>query len=349
MVYILIAFLAFAVISLVWLYAQAADWRGKARYAAFRKSGGARPFVRTPDARFENLPGYPFAPHYVEIDGLRMHYVDEGPRDGGVVLLLHGEPSWSYLYRHMIPPLAAAGFRVVAPDLIGFGKSDKLLRQDDYSYQMHVDTITAFIESLELRGITLFCQDWGGLIGLRVAVEHEARFARIAAGNTALPGKAPRGRFEPATPRPKHPPKRLRAFLAWMLYSQFVRDLRAGEVLQLATVTKLSSEIVAAYNAPYPDASFKAGARKFPRIVASGYRDNTRAWDQYAQWHKPFLTLFSDKDPIMRGGERLFQRVIPGAQGQPHEIIPKAGHFLQEDQGTMLAEKLIAFIGGTST
>jgi haloalkane dehalogenase len=325
------------------MVAQALDWRGKARYAAYRNSGGQRPFVRTPDERFGNLPGYPFAPHYVEIDGLRMHYVDEGPREGRPVLMLHGEPSWSYLYRKMIPPVAAAGYRVIAPDLIGFGRSDKLTRMDDYSYQMHVDMVAAFIEALDLHDVTLFCQDWGSLIGLRVAAENEARFTAIMAGNAALPGSAPRGRFAPVTPRPKVKRGRLAAFLVWLLYSQ-LKPMRPGDVLQLATVSKLPPEVVAAYNAPFPDVRYTVGARKFPRIVASQLPENSRAWEKLAQWNKPFVTCFSDKDPIMRGGERLFQRVIPGAQGQPHVTIQRAGHFLQEDKGEELAVLLLTFM-----
>jgi len=330
-----------------WLWTLAQDHRGKARYAAFLETGSERIMVRTPDEAFENLPDFPFEPQYVVVDGLRMHYIDEGPPEAPPVLLLHGEPTWSYLYRHMIPPLAAAGYRVVAPDLIGFGRSDKLVHQADYSYQMHVDMMQGFIEALDLRDITLFCQDWGGLIGLRVAVQDPGRFARIAAGNTALPGKTPEGPYEPATPRPEPAPKPLRAFLGWLLYSQLTPDLHAGDVVQMGTVNRIAPEIKAAYNAPYPAAEYKAGMRKFPRIVMSQWEENTEAWEQLAQWQQPFLTLFSDGDPIMRGGERVFQRVIPGAQGQPHTVIEGAGHFLQEDQGPLLAEKLIQFMEAT--
>lgn len=328
-----------------WAVGLARDARAKARYAAFRATGEPRPFLRTPEDRFANLPDYPFAPHYVEIDGLRLHYLDEGPRGASPVLLLHGEPSWSYLYRKMIPPIADAGHRVIAPDLIGFGRSDKLVRKDDYTYQMHVDTVAAFVRALDLRDITLFCQDWGGLIGLRVAVEDPDRFARIVASNTALPGTPPRGPFEPATPPGRSSAARVAFFLGWWLpYSQLVPSFRAGTIVQLATVTPLTPEVVAAYDAPFPDAAYLVGARRFPLLVPSQWRDNTAAWRALARWEKPFLTLFSANDPIMRGGERVFQRVVPGAQGQPHAIIPRGGHFVQEDQGDLLARHLVAFI-----
>lgn len=315
----------------------------KRRYAQFRRKPWTRPFVRTPEERFAALPGYPFAPHYMEIDGLRLHYVDEGPREGAVVLLLHGEPSWSYLYRKMIPPLVEAGHRVVAPDLIGFGKSDKLRHQRDYTYRMHVDTIGAFVEALDLRDITLFCQDWGGLIGLWVAIDSPHRFARIVASNTGLPGKAPRGEFQPVTPRrTKKTP--WYGFALWFLLSQAVPDLQIGRVIQMGARGRLSPEILAAYDAPFPNRRYKAGARKFPRLVMSEWAENTRRWARYAQWEKPFLTLFATGDPITRGIDRAMQRVIPGAQGQPHALIGGAGHFIQEDQGEELARRICLFL-----
>lgn len=325
----------------------ALDTAGKTQYAKFRETGAAREVLRTPDERFENLKDYPFTPNYIEVEGLRIHYVDEGPRDADPVLLLHGEPSWSYLYRKMIPPISAAGHRVIAPDLIGFGKSDKLVNPDDFSYQMHVDTMAKFIEVLDLKNITLFCQDWGGLIGLRVAAENEARFARIVAANTALPGTPPQGTFQPTTTLVQSKRKALGAFLGWFLYSQFKRDLHTGDVLQMGSIAKLSPEEVAAYNAPYPDARYLVGVRKFPRIVASQTDKNTEAWKKFAQWEKPFLTAFSDKDPIMRGGDRIFQRVVPGAQNQAHTTIKRASHFLQEDQPEELAQAIVAFIEKT--
>jgi len=291
-------------------------------------------WLRTPDSRFENLPDYDFAPHYVEVDGMRMHYVDEGARDGDLVLLLHGEPSWSYLYRHMIPPLCDAGFRVIAPDLLGFGKSDKPTRKSDYSYAGHVAWMKDFVESLDLSGINLFCQDWGSLIGLRIAAENERRFARIALGNGALPTG------DQSVPN---------AFRIWKNFALYSPWFPIGRILQMGTVSDLDPEVVAAYDAPFPSARYKAGARAFPRLVPVTPNDpasdaNRAAWKVYAQWNKPFLTTFSNRDPIMRGGEKVWQESVPGAQGQEHVIIRDAGHFLQEDKGPQIADVLIRFI-----
>ena len=290
--------------------------------------------IRTPDARFSNLPGYDFAPHYVEIDGLRMHYVDEGPDDGAVVLLLHGEPSWSYLYRKMIPPLRDAGFRVIAPDLIGFGKSDKPLRQIDYSYAGHVGWMRKFIEASNLNDITLFCQDWGALIGLRVAAESEHRFAKIAVGNGAMP-----------TGDEEFP----RAFKIWRAFARWSPWFPIGRIVQSGSVSNLSKEEVAAYDAPFPSTRYKAGARAFPKLVPTepddpASDDNRRAWERLSHWEKPFLTTFSNRDPITRGAEHPFQARIPGAKNREHARIRNAGHFLQEDKGEELADVLISFI-----
>jgi len=291
--------------------------------------------LRTPDARFENLPDYPFEPHYVDIDGLRMHYVDEGPVDAEPMLLLHGEPSWSYLYRHMIPPLADAGFRVIAPDLIGFGKSDKPAKKDDYSYAGHVSWMQQFVNELDLNNISLFCQDWGSLIGLRVAAENDHRFARIALGNGGLPTGD--------QPMPD-------AFMKWRTFALHSPYFPIGKILQKATTTELSDEIVAAYDAPFPSRKYKAGARKFPALVPITPDDpasaaNRSAWENFGKWEKPFLTCFSDKDPITRGGDRVWQENVPGAKDQPHTTIENAGHFLQEDKGPELAALLINFAG----
>lgn len=290
--------------------------------------------VRTPDGRFEDLPGYDFEPHYLKIGGLRMHYLDEGPEDGDTVLLLHGEPSWSYLYRHMIPRLAEAGLRVVAPDLIGFGKSDKPVSKDDYSYANHVDWIREFIEALDITGITLFGQDWGSLIGLRVAAENEHRFARIALGNGGLP-----------TGDQTMPD----AFMKWRTFALHSPYFPIGRIIQKGTTTRLSDDVVAAYDAPFPSRKFKAGARIFPALVPIRPEDpaseaNRRAWDAFGRWEKPFLTAFSDRDPITRGGERVWQKHVPGARGQHHVTIRGAGHFLQEDRGEELASVLVEFI-----
>ena len=290
--------------------------------------------LRTPDARFADLPGYNFEPHYVEIDGLRMHYVDEGPVTGDVILLLHGEPSWSYLYRKMIPPLATAGLRVVAPDLVGFGKSDKPQRTDDYSYAGHVTWMRQFIEALDLTAITLFCQDWGSLIGLRVAAESQHRFSRIALGNGGMP-----------TGDEEFP----RIFKIWRAFARWSPWFPIGRILQQGSVTELSNAEVAAYDAPYPSAKYQAGARAFPRLVPTepdnvASDDNRRAWALFEKWEKPFLTTFSNRDPITRGGEVPWQQRVPGAKGQPHVKIKNAGHFLQEDKPDRLVEALVAFV-----
>jgi len=293
--------------------------------------------LRTPDERFANLPGYGFPPHYLEIDGLRVHYVDEGPRQAPPILLLHGEPSWSYLYRKMIPVLTAAGHRCVAPDLVGFGRSDKPVRREDYTYQRHVDWMRGVLERLDLRAVTLVCQDWGGLIGLRLAAEHEDRFARIVAANTFLPtGDTPPGP----------------AFLAWQTYSQETPDFHVGAIVRGGCVTDLPADVIAAYDAPFPDDRYKAGARQFPMLVPTSPNDpaaapNRQAWEVLGRWQKPFLTAFSDMDPITTGADRLLRHTIPGTQGQPHTTITGAGHFLQEDKGEDLARVVADFIAHT--
>jgi len=280
------------------------------------------------------LPGYGFDPNYVEVDGLRMHYVDEGPLDADPVLLLHGEPSWSYLYRKMIPPLARAGLRVVAPDLIGFGKSDKPAQKSDYSYAAHVAWMKLFIEATDLNRISLFGQDWGSLIGLRAAVENEARFARVALGNGGLPTGD------------QDMPK---AFRIWKNFARYSPWFPIGRIVNSGTVTRLSKEEVAAYDAPFPNSSYKAGARAFPNLVPVTPDDpasdaNRKAMQALGRWNKPFLTTFSNRDPITRGGERKFQEHVPGAMHRRHVKIRNAGHFLQEDKGEELAEVLIDFI-----
>ncbi len=295
-------------------------------------------FLRTPDDRFRDLPGYPFAPHYIEVDGLRIHHVDEGPRQAAPVLMLHGEPSWSYLYRKMIPIVAAAGHRVVAPDLMGFGRSDKPLQRQDYTYQRHVDWMRAVLVQLDLRNVTLVCQDWGGLIGLRLVAEDGDRFARVVAANT----------FLPTGDRPAGP-----AFLAWRQYSQSTPQFHAGGIVKGGCVTDLAAEIIAAYDAPFPDDRFKAGARQFPMLVPIAPDDpaaaaNRRAWEALSRWQKPFLTAFSDMDPITSGAERVLQERIPGAGGQAHATIRGGGHFLQEDKGEELAGVVVDFIARTT-
>lgn len=312
---------------------------------------------RTPDARFENLPDFPFSPNYIELDGLRFHYVDEGPRDGSVVLLLHGEPTWSYLYRHMIPPLVAAGHRVIAPDLMGFGRSDKPARTEDHTHQRHVAQMRALVVALDLNDITLFVQDWGGLIGLRVLAEEPERFGRVIVANTGLPSAdGLRGyigyplfriflwwegtvTWEELTEAP--------SFIRWVAYSRSVTDMPVGRIVAMVSgggEDAPSPDLVAAYDAPFPDARYKAGPHIMPYLVPSELRRNADAWKVLEQWEKPFLTAFGDSDPITRGGEVEFQERIPGARNRNHLTIEGAGHFLQESHGPQLAAAIIRFM-----
>ncbi|MCP4363621.1 MAG: alpha/beta fold hydrolase [Chloroflexi bacterium] len=288
--------------------------------------------LRTPDARFENLPGFPFAPHYIEINGARIHYVDEG--QGDPILCLHGEPSWSYLYRKMIPPLAQKQ-RVLAMDFVGFGRSDKYADEADYSFQMHRDTLVGFIEALDLQEITLVVQDWGGLIGLTVATQLPERFARLVIMNTGLPG---------GEPMPD-------AFLQWRQFCERAgRQLPIGRILQNGTFNQLPPEVIAAYNAPFPDDSYKAGAAVWPLMVPTqpndpGAVDIRQARKLLADWPKPVLILFSDKDPITAGGDLWFRQLMHIRKSdQPRIVIEDAGHFLQEDKGEKIAKHILAFI-----
>jgi len=295
--------------------------------------------LRTPDERFAALPEFPYEPRYVEVDGgLRVAYVDEGPADGAVVLLLHGEPSWSFLYRRMIPVLAGAGLRVVAPDLVGFGRSDKPARREDYSYARHVGWMReALFDGLDLRDVTLVGQDWGGLIGLRLVAEHADRFARVVVANTGLPTGD-----QPMTD----------AFLAWQRFALESPRFEVGRIVSNGSGTPLVPEVVAAYDAPFPDDSYTAGARAFPALVPTrpddpAAADNRAAWEALTRWEKPFLTAFSDGDPITGGGERVFQKLVPGAQGMPHTTLRGGGHFLQEDVGPDLARVVVDLIAAT--
>ncbi len=291
--------------------------------------------LRTPDDCFSNLPDYPFAPHYVDLDGLRIHYLDEGPADApNTVLMLHGEPTWSYLYRKMIPIVAGVGHRVIAPDLIGFGKSDKLTDPAAYSYQSHIDWVTAFIKTLDLTTITLVCQDWGGLLGLRLAAENPDRFTRICAANTFLPtGDQPAGE----------------AFRQWQQFSQTVPVFATGNIVNGGCVRTLTLAEVAAYDAPFPDESYKVAARQFPLLVPTTPTDpaasaNRAAWQVLLGWQKPFLTCFSDKDPITAGADKVLQKLIPGAANQRHITLANGGHFVQEDCGEAWAEAIVGFM-----
>jgi haloalkane dehalogenase len=299
--------------------------------------------LRTPDERFADLPEFPYEPRYVEVGGgdggtLRLAYVEDGPADGETVLLLHGEPSWSFLYRRMIPVLTGAGLRVVAPDLVGFGRSDKPARQDDYSYARHAEWLReALFDRLDLRGITLVGQDWGGLLGLRLLGEHPDRFARVVAANTGLPTG-------------DHPMSE--AFLAWQRFAATAERFEIGRIVQNGTVTELPAEVVAAYDAPFPDDRYTAGARAFPGLVPTRPDDpaaaaNRAAWEVLARFDRPFLTAFSDGDPITGGGDRVFQKVVPGAQGRDHVTLPGGGHFLQEDVGPELGRVVAEFVAAT--
>ena len=287
--------------------------------------------IRTPESRFLNLPDYPFAPHYHQATPeLRLHYVDEGPRDAAPVLMLHGEPTWSYLYRHMIPPVAAAGLRVVAPDLIGFGRSDKPTDAASYSYAGQVAWIRHWVEALALRDITLVCQDWGSLIGLRLAAEMPERFARILIANGGLPtGDAPISR----------------AFQVWKAFATNSPWFPVGRIVQAGTARRLASAERAAYDAPFPAAEFKCAARIYPSLVPVTPDDpasdaNRRAWQVLERWTKPFICCFSDGDPITRGHDRELLRRIPGTRGQLHVTL-RGGHFVQEDDPRTFAGAVI--------
>lgn len=298
--------------------------------------------LRTPDERFSGLADYSFEPHYAEVPdgeggGLRIHYLDLGPADAEVVLCLHGEPTWSYLYRKMIPIFVEAGHRTVVPDLVGFGRSDKPASRQDYTYQRHVDWTAAWLCELDLKRVTLVCQDWGGLIGLRLVAEHPERFARVVAANTGLPV----GQGTPSE-----------AFLKWRKSSQEMPVMDVGRLVRGACVGEVSEQVVRGYDAPFPDESFKEGARQFPVLVPISPDDpaapaNRKAWEVLETWNKPFLTAFSDSDPITRGGEAVFRKRIPGARGQPHTTLQNAGHFLQEDGGEEFARVVVDFMRTT--
>jgi len=302
--------------------------------------------LRTPDDRFTDLPGFAFAPHYVEVpagdgsgDLLRVHYVDEGPPDADeTVLLLHGEPTWSYLYRHMIPGLAGAGHRVVAPDLVGFGRSDKPAARTDYTYARLVEwTRAALFDGLGLDGLTVVVQDWGALVGLRLVGEHPGRFRRVVAANGGLPtGDGRTGK----------------AFFEWQRFSQEAPELPVGAIVAGGCTTTLAPEVVAAYDAPFPDERYKEGARQLPVLVPSTPDDpasaaNRRAWEVLAAFERPFLCAYSDGDPITRGADAKFLATVPGTRSQPHTTIEGGGHFVQEDRGAVLAGLVQRFIAGS--
>jgi len=300
--------------------------------------------IRTPDTRFDDLKDYPYKPNYVEInDGegstLRVHYLDEGPKNSNPILLLHGEPSWSYLYRHMIPILVEEGHRVVVPDLVGFGKSDKPVEQTDYSYARHVDWMAELIfDHLNLTSITFFGQDWGGLIGLRLLAQEPGRYDRVVIGNTGLPtGKG----------------EATEAFLAWQKFSQTAPEFPIGQLINSACIRDLTTDETHAYDAPFPTDEYKAGARIFPSLVPTSTsdpasQDNLAAWEVLSEYQKPFLLAFSDSDPVTKGGDAPFHAKVPGTKGQNHVTIENAGHFLQEDKSKELAAIMNDFIANTS-
>jgi len=296
--------------------------------------------LRTPEERFAELSDYPFEPRYLLIQDrrdeveLRMHYVDEGDPEAKPVLMLHGEPTWSFLYRKMIPLFVDAGQRALAPDLIGFGKSDKPAAREDYSYARHVEWMQDWLAALDLRDITLVCQDWGGLIGLRLVAAEPARFARVITANTFLPtGDEPAGE----------------AFEQWRRFSQRVPEFSAGHIVDTATVSTLSESVKAAYDAPFPSEEYKAGARQFPMLVPTRPDDpesqaNRDAWESLRHFDRPWLCAFGDSDPITASGAETFRKLVPGCVGQPHKTIAGAGHFIQEDKGEELARMVLAFM-----
>lgn len=300
--------------------------------------------LRTPDERFTGLKDWPYEPHYTNVDAgdgstLRLHHVDERstPFSGETVLCMHGEPSWGYLYRRMIPVLVSAGHRVVVPDLVGFGRSDKPALTSDYTYERHVQWMSQWLVSNELTGLTLVCQDWGGLIGLRLATAFPDLFARIVIANTGLPTGDP-------------PPNE--AFLAWREFSQTTPVFATSSIIQGGCTTKpLAPEVLAAYDAPYPDQTYTSGARIFPTLVPASLEDpssaaNIAAWKVLSTWTKPFSCAFSDRDPVSRNGEWAFRKTVPGAQTSIHTTIEGAGHFLQEDRGPELAAFVNSVIAG---
>ena len=294
--------------------------------------------LRTPDDRFLDLPGYPWTPTYVPTsDGLRTAVLDEGPREAPVVLLLHGEPSWSYLYRTVVPVLLDAGLRVVAPDLIGFGRSDKPTEQADHTYARHVEWLRSVLfDALDLTDVTLLCQDWGGLLGLRLVGEHPERFARVVTANTALPD----GTYRMPAP--------------WWAFHDFVQrseDLPIGFLVASGCARPLDPAVQAAYDAPFPDATYKAGPKAFPGLIPQSLEDPATpavqaAWQVLRGFDRPWLNAFSDGDPITAGADALFTALVPGTAGQPHTTIRDAGHFLQEDSGPELGAVVVSWLRG---
>ena len=316
--------------------------------------------ARTPDDRFDHLPAYPFPAHYAEVVAedlppLRMHYLDEGPADGPVVLLLHGQPTWSYLYRHVIPVLVDAGLRAVAPDLIGYGRSDKPTDHTDYTVARHVGWVRSLVNGLDLRQATLVAQDWGGPIGFSVLAAEPDRFARVVAANTILhtadPALADRLTWA------VHGVGESRVLLEeglvdYLLHTQRAPELRASDFVGAATTTPLAPEVLAAYDAPFPDRRHTAGLRQMTALLPLtrndvGARLGRRTMRVLEQFERPFVTCYSDGDPATRGWETVFAERVPGARGQQHRTIAGAGHFLQEDAGEELGRAVAEIIAST--
>jgi len=325
-------------------------------------------FKRTPDERFENLEDYPFEPRYLTVDdteggSLRIHYVDEGARDGDVVLLLHGQPAWSYLYRHMIPLLVSEGFRVIAPDLVGFGRSDKPTRPEDYTYARHVTWMSDWLTQLDLNDVTVFFQDWGSLIGLRLVTDFPERFSHVVLANGALPaGPITEDFAEPLREAYKNLPvveadelaERFRdttgvpGILYWRKFcAQSKELLEVGRIVEGAAGGRtLSDAAKAAYEAPYPDYSYLSGARRFPSLIPIFHdepeaTENRAAWEVLKSFNKPFMLAFADDDPVTTNGGKPFEKVVPGCEGVAHRTIEPAGHFLQQDQPEQCVQAIL--------
>jgi haloalkane dehalogenase len=322
-------------------------------------TGPARPLaVRTDDARFESLPGYAFTPHYAELanpvgDGtLRMHYVDEGPKDAPPILMVHGEPGWSYLYRKLIPVFVEAGFRAIAIDQIGFGRSDKLTFAPHYTFDRHIEWLRELVVQLDLRDITLVCQDWGGPIGMGVLSRELERFGRVVAANTMLHTAEPslEGRITWANHASGNENTTVNNFLLdWCSESHRSEDFKASPSIPHATARGVEPEVAAAYDAPFPSEWHKAGLRHFPLLIPVTKSDpgsaiNHTTWEALSQFDRPFLTLFGDSDPATAGWDEIFQERVPGARDQPHLTLERAGHFWQEDCGAEAARIIADWI-----
>jgi haloalkane dehalogenase len=309
----------------------------------FTKDSCVMQVLKTPESAFSSILDFPYEPRYIQVTDtiggeLSMAYYQAGPKNGHPIVLLHGEPSWAYLYRKMMPVLADAGFNVLAPDLIGFGRSDKPSRQSDYTYARHLIWVKEWLHECVPTPATLFCQDWGGLIGLRLVAEYPDKFSGVMASNTGLPTG-------------DHAPSE--AFTKWRRFSQDVPVFPTSNIIASATVQPMSEAALYAYDAPYPSEEYKSGARVFPLLVPTSpdsreSQANREAWEKLKRFNKPFLTAFSDSDPVTAGGEKIMQKLIPGCNGMPHTIIKQGGHFVQEDKGEELAERLIQFINNTN-